>query len=101
MKLTVVLTKKEFDAIVDYLGIKQQVAEEEREKKINNVVWPPKLKAGEWESPPLKTIEKKQVLDKEHLLENMLESKVPVDILQFDKLEQKLKAKKNRNKACA
>jgi hypothetical protein len=95
------INKKEFDAIVDYLGIKQQVAEEEREKKINNVVWPPKLKAGEWESPPLKTIEKKKVLDKEHLLESMLESKVPVDILQFDKLEQKLKAKKNRNKACA
>lgn len=93
------INKDEFDAIVDYLGIKHQVAEEEKEKRINNVVWPPELKAGEWESPPLKRIAKREVLDKEHLLENMLESKVPVDILQFDKLEQKLKAKK-RNGEC-
>ncbi|KAL6931518.1 hypothetical protein ACO0R3_002983 [Hanseniaspora guilliermondii] len=95
------INKREFDAIVDYLGIKQQVAEEEKEKQINNVIWPPKLKPGEWESPPLNTIEKKKVLDKEQLLENIMESKVPVDILQFDRLEQKLKAKKKRNEACA
>ena len=92
------INKKEFDAIVSYLGIKQQIADEEKESTINKIVWPPKLKANEWESPPLKIIEKKDVLSKEEQIEQDLESKVPVDILQFDKLQQKLKAKKALSK---
>ena len=92
------INKKEFDAIVSYLGIKQQIADEEKENTINKIVWPPKLKANEWESPPLKIIEKKDVLSKEEQIEQDLESKVPVDILQFDKLQQKLKARKALSK---
>lgn len=88
------INKKEFEAIVSYLGIKEQMADEEKEKTINKIKWPPKLKEGEWESPPMKVIEKKDVLSKEEQIEKDLESKVPVDILQFDKLEQKLKAKR-------
>lgn len=60
----------------------------------NVLTWPKTLMPGQWESPPLVKRGTHELLSKEDIVERDIEQRVPLDILQFDRLEQKLQMKR-------
>ncbi|OBA27187.1 hypothetical protein HANVADRAFT_6468 [Hanseniaspora valbyensis NRRL Y-1626] len=87
-----VINEREYDSMINYMGL--DAIDQKITNNVNTVTWPKRLANNEWESPPLVKNGKKDLLTNEDIVEKDIENHVPLDILQFDRLEQKLKEKR-------
>lgn len=88
-----IINEKEYDSMLNYLGLD---SEGKSTSDANQLTWPKTLKPGQWESPPLVKRGTHELLSKEDIVERDIEQRVPLDILQFDRLEQKLQEKREQ-----
>ncbi|XBW36444.1 hypothetical protein QEN19_002022 [Hanseniaspora menglaensis] len=90
-----IITEKEYTTMVKYMGLHETLKNNVSE----TVTWPTKLLPEEWESPPLRPKHSDDLLIKEDIVERDIENHIPLDILQYDKLEQKLRERRERRDA--